>query len=67
MTLFVIVRDDVALAEGVMFVSGTIVVHALLRGSSERLSSFGCLADVKQYYANCDIELVSAGRAAYLK
>lgn len=64
MKLFVVMRDEMMIAEGVMFLGGSIVVHALLRRERDAITRFATIADVKHYYRNCEIELVSAGPAS---
>jgi hypothetical protein len=55
MKLFVIVRDGLAIAEGVVFAAGATVVHALRRRDRDSLTRFVSLADVQRYYRGCEI------------
>lgn len=55
MKLFEIMRGDVTIAEGVVFVGGAVVVHALLRRDRDSLTRFPRFADVTHYYRGCEI------------
>lgn len=59
MTLLKIVRYDVALAQGVVFAGGSVVVHTSSRGGGDQEITFRCLADLERYYTDCDIEVVT--------
>jgi hypothetical protein len=64
MKLFIIVRDDVTIANGVVFAPGATVVHSLLRRDRDSVTRFPSLADVRQSYRGCKIEIVESSRDA---
>jgi len=64
MKLFIIVRDDVTIANGAVFAPGATVVHSLLRRDRDSLTRFPSLAEVRQQYSGCKIEIVETSRDA---
>lgn len=64
MKLFIIVRDDVTIANGVVFAPGATVVHSLLRRDRDSVMRFPSLADVRQSYHDCKVEIVETARDA---
>jgi hypothetical protein len=56
MQLFVVVRDDVTIAEGVVFAAGATVVHSRLRRDRDSVTRFASLADVKQWFRGCEVK-----------
>ncbi|MEY4577450.1 MAG: hypothetical protein RL701_2153 [Pseudomonadota bacterium] len=58
MKMFVILRGDVTIANGVVFAAGATVVHSALRRDRDNLTRFASLADVQHYYRGCEIEFV---------
>jgi hypothetical protein len=64
MKLFIIVRDDVTIANGAVFAPGATVVHSLLRRDRDSLTRFANLAEVKQAYRGCKVEIVESSRDA---
>lgn len=62
MKLFEVMRGDVMIAEGVVFVGGAVVVHALLRRDRDSLTRFPRLADVTHYYRGCVIQFLEVMR-----
>lgn len=66
MKIFIIVRDDVTIANGVVFGPGAIAVHSLLRRDRDSLTRFPALSDVRQAYRDCKIQMVeTAAEATY--
>ena len=64
MKIFIIVRDDVTIANGVVFAPGATVVHSLLRRDRDSVTRFATLADVRQRYSGCKLKLVESSREA---
>lgn len=64
MKIFIIVRDDVTIANGVVFAPGAVVVHSLLRRDRDSVTRFPALADVRQRHSGCKIKLVETSREA---
>jgi GTP-binding protein EngB required for normal cell division len=64
MKIFIIVRDDVTVANGVVFAPGAIVVHSLLRRDRDSVTRFPTLVDVKHRFSGCKLQMVETSREA---
>jgi hypothetical protein len=64
MKIFIIVRDDITVANGVVFAPGAVVVHSLLRRDRDSVTRFPGLAEVRQAYSGCKLVSVETSREA---
>ena len=64
MKIFILVRDGATIANGVVFAPGAIVVHSLLRRDRDSVTRFPSLADVRQAYRDCQLQVVETSREA---
>jgi hypothetical protein len=55
---FIVIRDELQVAEGVVFAAGATVVHSCLRRERDSLTRFVDLADVQRHYRGCEVRLL---------